>query len=351
MAGGRGTRFWPLSREAKPKQLISFTGQKTLLQETVDRIEPLVPLRKILIITGAAHAEEVIGQFPDLPKENVIIEPMGRNTAPCIGLAACHLKKKDPDAIMIVLPADHTITDHASFTDTLKTASETAQQGNYLVTIGIRPSAPETGYGYIEAGLPLAPGNRGTILKVASFREKPDFETARSFLERGTFYWNSGMFIWKVSSILEALERELPELYHELQAIEPSLGTLGEEKAVKKAYERICPVSIDYGVMEKAGNVILIPGDFGWNDLGSWDALMDFSPKDANGNVFRGTIINIDSTGSLIFAKEKPVAAVGVSNLIVVETEDAILVMRKGRSQDVKKAVDVLEKNNLKELL
>ncbi len=351
MAGGRGTRFWPLSRERRPKQLIDFTGRKTLIQETVDRIAPLVPLHNVLIVTGEAHAGEVAKQFPDLPKENILVEPVGRNTAPCIGLAAFFIKKKVPDSVMIVLPADHVIADNTAFIETLQAAAAAAEKGNYLVTIGIKPAAPETGYGYIEGGKPLSLVGDRSVLAVASFREKPDLKTARSFLERGTFYWNSGMFIWKVSSILEALQKELPDTYGELLSLEGALGTAGQEDAIRRAYERIRPVSIDYGIMEKADNVIMIPGAFGWNDLGSWDALMDVSQKDRAGNATRGRIVTVDTKDSLVLGTDKLVALVGVDNLIVIETEDALLILKRGHSQDVKKAVEILEQQGMKELL
>ena len=346
MAGGRGTRFWPRSRESKPKQLLNLTGEKTLIQETVDRISPLVPLKNVIIVTGAAHAEEIIAQFPSLPRENVIIEPRGRNTAPCIGLAALYLRKKDPDAIMVVLPADHMISNTAAFVDALSTAIFTARQGDYLITVGIKPEAPETGYGYIEGGGPFSSNANSSVLNVVSFREKPDLPTACSFLEKGTFYWNSGMFVWKVSSIMKALQRTLPGLYRELSTLEGTLGTHDENEALTHVYNRIDAISIDYGVMEKASNVLLVPGDFGWNDLGSWDALWNISEKDVKNNVVRGPVIAVDSCDSLVFAKDKLVTLVGVDNLIVVETDDAILILKRGRSQDVKHVVEILEKQN-----
>lgn len=348
MAGGRGTRFWPLSRESKPKQLLNLTGEKTLIQDTVERIAPLVPLENVRIVTGAAHAEEIIAQFPALPRKNVIVEPRGRNTAPCIGLAALSIKKVDPEAVMVVLPADHVISRTPAFIDALSTAISTARKGNYLVTVGIKPEAPETGYGYIEGGNPLSPDTGSPVLRVASFREKPDLPTARSFLEKGTFYWNSGMFVWKVSSIMKALQETLPGLYRELSMLEGTLGTPYENETIKAVYDRIEAISIDYGVMEKASNVLLVPGDFGWNDLGSWDALWDISEKDVNNNVVRGPVIMVDSCDSLVFAKDKLVTLVGVDNLIVVETDDALLILKRGHSQDVKNAVEILEEKNMK---
>ncbi len=348
MAGGRGTRFWPLSRESKPKQLLNLRGEKTLIQETVERIAPLVPLDNVLIVTGAAHADDVMAQFPTLPREQVLVEPRGRNTAPCIGLAALSIKKRDPEAVMVVLPADHVISRTPAFIDALSTAISTARKSNYLVTVGIKPEAPETGYGYIEGGDPLSPDTGSSVLRVASFREKPDLPTARSFLEKGTFYWNSGMFVWKVSSIMKALQETLPELYRELLMLEGTLGTPDENEAIKEAYDRIEAISIDYGVMEKASNVLIVPGDFGWNDLGSWDALWAISEKDGNNNVLRGNVITADACDSLVFSKDKLVTLVGVDNLIVVETDDALLILKRGHSQDVKNAVEILENREWK---
>jgi mannose-1-phosphate guanylyltransferase len=351
MAGGKGARFWPRSREKMPKHLLDILGERTIIRETVDRIRPLVPPERTLIVTGRSHAAEVIRQLPEIPAENILIEPVGRNTAPCIGLAALHIQKRVPDAVMLVLPSDHRIGDEETFRRVLEAAGRAASEGDALVTIGIRPTGPETGYGYIEQGDPLPNcGDAGTC-GVRSFREKPSLEQAQEFLRQGGFLWNSGMFVWKASTIIGAIRRFLPELHSGLTRIREALGTEEEEEIVGKVYSAQKAVSIDYGVMEKAEDVLVVPGDFGWSDLGSWDALWEVSGKDENGNAVRGPFVGIDSGDSLVHSSGKLVALVGVRDLIVVETDDALLICRRGRSQDVRKVVETLEKNNKKEYL
>ena len=349
MAGGRGTRFWPASRETRPKQFLAITGEKSLLQQTVDRILPLIPPEHIIVVTGEVCREETCRHLPELPAENIIAEPLGRNTAPCIGLAALFIRKKNPRGIMVVLPADHAVTNEDAFRGVITRAAAAAEPS--LVTIGIRPSLPETGFGYIERGEPAALSTDADIYRVAAFREKPDAETARSFLEKGTFYWNSGIFVWTIPVIMDAIAGNLPDLYGELLALEPTLGTDGEAAAIRAAYERISPVSIDYGVMEKTPNVLIVTGDFGWNDLGSWDALAELAPKDERGNVLRGTVVAVDTNNALVLGRGKLIALVGVEDIVVVEQDDAILVLKRGKSQDVRKVVDHLEHNDLKRFL
>ena len=351
MAGGKGTRFWPRSRERMPKHLLDILGERTILRETVDRIRPIVPADRTLVVTGRSHAAEVIRQLPEIPPENILIEPVGRNTAPCIGLAALHILSRIPDEVMLVLPSDHRIGDEEAFRRILLAAAGEAMQGDPLVTIGIRPTGPETGYGYIEQGDLSATFGDDGIYRVRSIREKPPRDEAERYLAQGGFSWNSGMFVWKASTILRAIERFLPDLHRGLMQIREAIGTDHEEEVVADIYAGLQPISIDYGVMEKAGEVLVIPGSFGWSDLGSWDALWEVSAKDANGNAVRGEFIGIDAADSLVHSPGKLVALVGVRDLLVVETEDALLVCRRGRSQDVRKVVEEIEKRGRKEYL
>lgn len=353
MAGGKGTRFWPKSRERMPKHLLDIVSERTIIQETIDRILPLIPAENILIVTGLSHADELMKQAPQIPEENIIIEPVGRNTAPCIGLAALHIKRKSPDAVMVVLPADHLINDAAQFRHLLSIAAEMAGCGDCLLTIGIKPTSPETGYGYIEQGALNATVKGEDIYEVKSVREKPALEQAKAFLEKGGFYWNSGMFIWRVDAILRAIEQWLPDIHEGLLRIEKSIGTDREKEIVDRVYRDIKPVSIDYGVMEKADNVLLIRGAFGWSDMGSWDSLWEVSEKDENGNAAHvsGLFVGVEAKNTLIHSPRKLVALVGVEDLIVVETEDSLLICKRGRSQDVKKVVESLEVKNMKEYL
>jgi mannose-1-phosphate guanylyltransferase len=334
-----------------PKHLLDIQGEQTIIRETVDRIRPLVPPERILIVTGRSHAAELIRQLPEIPAENILIEPVGRNTAPCIGLAALHIQKRVPDAVMLVLPSDHRIGDEITFRRVLDAAGKVAAEGNSLVTIGIRPTGPETGYGYIERGEPFPAGVDREICRVRSIREKPPLEQAREFLRQERFLWNSGMFVWKASTILSAIKRFLPELHEGLLQIREALGTEREEQAVGDIYAGLKAVSIDYGVMEKAEDVLVVPGDFDWSDLGSWDALWNVSGRDENGNAVRGDFVGIDAGDCLVHSRGKLVALVGVRDLLVVETDDALLICRRGRSQDVRKVVEALEKDGLKEYL
>ena len=351
MAGGKGSQFWPRSREKVPKHLLDIQGERTIIRETVDRIRPLVPPERTLIVTGRSHAAELIRQLPEIPAENILIEPVGRNTAPCIGLAALHIQKRVPDAVMLVLPSDHRIGDEAEYRRVLEAAGKTAAEGKPLLTIGIRPTGPETGYGYIEQGDPVSTIDGREIHRVRAIREKPHIGQARAFLQRGGFLWNSGMFIWKARTILDAIRQFLPDLHEGLLQIGDALGTDREEQVVGDIYAALKSVSIDYGVMEKAEEVLVVPGDFGWSDLGSWDALWEVSVKDEAGNTVRGEFIGVDAGNCLVHSPEKLVALVGVRDLLVVETDDALLICRRGRSQDVRKVVEILETKGLKEYL
>ena len=353
MAGGRGTRFWPRSREKKPKHLLDITSEKTIIQETVDRIKTLISPNNILVVTGKKHARALIKQLPEIPSRNIIIEPEGKNTAACIGLAALHIRKIVSDDIMVVLPSDHAIADSRKFIDVLDAATKVAAQEDALVTIGIKPSGVQTGFGYIEQADSFQQIADEEVFRVKSIREKPDFQQAQAFVKNGNFYWNSGMFIWKASTILKEIAHWLPDLYAGLMKINEALGTPDEAAIVPRVYKRLASISIDYGVMEKADNVFMLRGDFGWSDVGSWDALWEISSKDIKGNVLTGggNAIFEGTEGSLVYSPKKLVALVGIKDLIVVETKDALLICKKGCAQNVKKVVEVLEEKHLKKYL
>jgi len=353
MAGGRGTRFWPRSREKKPKHLLDIVSDRTIIQETVDRIKPLIKPQNILIVTGRKHARELIRQLPEIPAKNILIEPIGRNTAACIGLAALHVQKKAKDDVMVVLPSDHGIADPVSYRKVIAAAAKAAAAEKALVTIGLTPASPHTGFGYMEGGTKAGTVSGQTLLHVKSFREKPDLREARAFLASGNFFWNSGMFIWKAKTILDEIQRFLPDLYSGLMTIKSSLGKDSEAKTVSTIYKQLASVSIDYGVMEKTEDVLMIPASFGWSDVGSWDTLWEISGKDAKGNASTrdSYVILEDTENALVCSPHKLVALVGMKDVIVVETKDALLVCKRGRSQDVKKIVDALEASRKNHLL
>jgi len=343
MAGGRGTRFWPRSRTTTPKQLLDITGEKTMIQQTVERILPVVDKENILIVTNMQQMEALKKQLPDIREDNIIAEPFGKNTAPCICLAAAKIIKQDPEAVMAVLPADHYMGDNNGFCDCISEAARVAVESSALVTIGISPDRPETGYGYIEFDQnSLSPVKNA--FNVISYHEKPDIDKAEYYLSRGNYLWNSGMFVWKAETILENIESLLPDIYKNIMSASAYFDKPEFDSALKKAYEKIESISIDYGVLEKAASVLTLKGDFGWNDIGSWSAIHDISKKDPNGNVFVGDIISIDSEDVLVYNKNKLTAIVGMKDVVVVETDDALLICSKDKVQDVRKVVDVLEK-------
>ena len=353
MAGGRGTRFWPRSREKKPKHLLDIVSDRTIIQETVDRIKPLIKPRNILIVTGKKHARELARQLPEIPAKNILIEPVGRNTAACIGLAAVHIQKKSNDDVMVVLPSDHGIADPAQYRKVIAAAALAAEKKNALVTVGLKPTSPHTGFGYMEGGGSAGKIDGKALLRVKAFREKPDLKQAEAFLKSGNFYWNSGMFIWKASTILDKIKHFLPDLHDGLMTIKASLGRAFETKTVSAVYKGLASISIDYGVMEKAQEVFMIPASFGWSDVGSWDTLWEISLKDQSGNAACGNSPALfeDTKNALVYSPDKLVALVGMKDVIVVETKDALLICKKGRSQDVKKIVDALEAGGKTHLL
>ena len=355
LAGGSGTRFWPLSRRKTPKQLISVFGGKSMLQRTVERVLPLKP-RRVMVVTNALQSEETARQVKEYRRRvsiDIIEEPVGRNTAPAIGLAASIVARYDPDGIMVTLPADHYIVGEEEFHAAVLRGREAALNG-YLVTMGVKPTRPETGYGYIEADTALR-GSAGPF-PVKRFVEKPSLEKAFAYLESGNFFWNSGMFIWKVDVILDNILAFMPELAKalaELSFTEDIWELEDFNVQIEAIYNEIKGESIDYGVMEKADNVVVIPANFGWSDVGSWSAVPEVIAADSNGNVIVKTRheITIDSGGCLVSGGDKLVALVGVKDIILVNTEDALLVCSKERAQDVKRVVEELEKRELTEYL
>ena len=340
MAGGRGERFWPKSRKNLPKQFLSLTNDgKTMIQLTVERILPLVAMEDIYIATNESYRELVKTQLPNLPEQNILCEPVGRNTAPCIGLGAMHIKAKYDDAMMIVLPSDHLIKQKTLFLKTLRNACEVAEMNSNLVTIGITPDYPETGYGYICYDENVSVGQ---AYKVAQFVEKPDLETAKTYLESGQYLWNSGMFIWKLSSILDKMEHLMPEMYQSLVAIKDAIGSEQEHSVLASEFAKMRSISIDYGILEHADDIYTVPGSFGWDDVGSWLAMERINPTNEYGNVLSGNLITINTKNCIVQGGEKLIAMVGLEDLIVVDTQDAILICQKGNAEDIKKVLENL---------
>ncbi len=352
MAGGVGTRFWPRSRAKNPKQVLNIIDHETMIQATYKRLEGLIDPSRIFVVTNIDQKELIKAQLPELTEDNFITEPVGRNTAPCIGLAATMIQQIEADSVMVVLPADHLITEAAEFRRLIQNAVEYVSQSEGLVTLGINPSYAATGYGYIQRGAQVKAFDHHAIYKVKTFAEKPNRETANRFLESGDFYWNSGMFIWKASTILKEIEDKLPELSEGLAELRSHIGKDDFQAVLEDVYRRIRGISIDYGVMQTAENVHVIPADMGWNDVGSWEVVYDIAEKDKSKNAGEyKEIFQVDSGENYIYAPEKLVALVGIRNLVVVETGDALLVCKKSRSQDVKDIVEQLKKSGWDEYI
>lgn len=344
MAGGRGERFWPKSRMNLPKQFLSLTGDgKTMIQLTVERIAPLVDIQDVYIATNESYRHLVLEQLPDLPEENILCEPVGRNTAPCIGLGAAHISKKYGDALMMVLPSDHLIKYEPIFRQTLQDACRVAEQGENLVTLGITPDEPETGYGYIKFN-PNVTLERAYA--VERFVEKPNLEKAKEYLASQEYLWNSGMFIWKVSTILNNIKSYLPEMYEGLETIKAAIGTEAQESVLKATFPGLQSVSVDYGIMEKAQNIYTLAGTFGWDDVGSWLAVGRIQKTNEFGNVVSGSVVSVNTRNCIIQGGSKLIATVGLSDIVVVDTEDALLVCNKENAGEIKKVLESLKITN-----
>ena len=349
MAGGRGRRLWPLSTSSRPKQFVELDGQ-SLLSRTYRRVRDFLPPERIMVVTGAGQGNLVLEQTPDIPTQNVIEEPVGKNTAPCLGLAAVLsesvLEVPPSESVMLALPADHLISDQSAFRDTISRCVSAAREYESLVTIGIRPTRPATGYGYIESG-PEVDESTG-VREVLSFTEKPDSDRAERFLSSGNYYWNSGSFVWKTDVILNKLKKHLPKLLSSLSRIREAYS-LGDDrkKVLSEEYSAIEAISIDYGILEESSDRLVIPASMGWNDVGDWASMGVFFDRDEKENAIEGDVLTADSSDNLLYnSEQKPLVAIGLDEFVVVNTEDGILVMEKSKAQELKPIVDVLEEDN-----
>ena len=347
MAGGSGSRFWPLSRQTNPKQLLNLSGKNIMINETIDRLQPGIRPENILIVTSAQQVEKILQATGSrIQQNNVIKEPAARNTAACIGLAAIEIIRRCGDGIMCVFPADHYISNEDEFRSIVAQAIICANETNQLVTIGLKPTFPSTGYGYIRFEDDESP-----IKKVQRFIEKPDAETAKIYVNSGHYVWNSGMFIWKASIILERFKQLLPDIHADLMKIKAAFNTDQEKSVLQDVYTNIRKISIDYGIMEKSEDIVVIPADFGWNDVGSWDMLNVLHPQDASGNITIGDVNCINTQNAVVYSTGKHISVIGVDDIIVVETADAVMVCKKSEAQNVKSAVERLTQEGRYELL
>jgi len=347
MAGGIGARFWPLSRRDNPKQFLSLTGSLSLIEETMNRVRRLSDPEDIYIITSQKYTDRLQGLFSDIPAANIIYEPVQRNTAPCIGLAAAVIQKRSPGSVMAVFPADHLIGNEKAFTTCVVEAAQIATERDVLVTIGVEPDRPETGYGYIQTAGEINPGCR----RVRTFAEKPNLATAQRFLESGDFLWNAGIFIWRTDFFVENLRKHLEEVHDVIEEIQEAVDTPDFNSVLQQAFPRSPSVSVDHGILEISTQVAVIHADFPWSDVGTWQEAYLRSQKDTDDNVIQGEVITVNSTGSYVQGDKRLIALVGVKDVVVIDTGDAILVADRNKVQDVGKVVELLRDEERTEYL
>lgn len=351
MAGGRGERFWPKSRNDNPKQFLNLVGEGTMLQQTVARIEPLIAVQQVFVSTAVDYVAKVREQLPELPVGNIIIEPMGRDTAAGIGFAALHLERLDPQGIMVVLPADHLITGTVRYIEVLETAVAVAKREDCAVTIGIQPTRPDTGYGYINFGGKAKVINGNPVYKALAFTEKPNLERAQDFLMEGSYLWNSGMFVWKLATIRKLIAEHMPQLHLGLEKIKAAFDTPKEEKVTFEVFQDLKKISVDFGIMEKADKVYVVPGDFGWDDIGSWPALARVLPVDKENNLLLGRVVARNTRDCVIESPNKLMATVGINGLVIIDTTDAMLICPKDKVSEIKFLLQTIQEKSLKKYL
>jgi mannose-1-phosphate guanylyltransferase len=350
LAGGSGTRFWPLSRRKNPKQLLELFGRGTMVEQSVARIAPCIPAERIYVFTNEILKARIRRLLPQIPADQIVAEPVGRNTAPTIGLAGHEVLSRDPEGIMIVLPSDHVISKPAAFRQIMREACGWASGAGRTVVLGLKPTGPETGYGYVRIGDLAGKLGHCEIYGVRNFTEKPPLKTARRYVASGKYLWNGGMFIWRADTVLESFAKHQPTMSQTLRKLAEA-GGFRNAAAFRRLFPKLESISIDFGIMEKISGVFAVPADIGWNDVGSWSVVYNLNDKDPEGNVLPRNSFSLNSRGNLVRSEEKFVATVGVQNLVIVETPDALLVCTRDAAQDVGKIVKELSERGLTELL
>ncbi|CAN7636656.1 mannose-1-phosphate guanylyltransferase [Paenibacillus sp. LjRoot56] len=352
LAGGGGTRFWPLSRQEIPKQLLNISGNDIMLNDTIERFKGIIPQENTVIVTNRSQAvlmESIM--HSSVSKSNILIEPVARNTAASILFAALSIEKSHGDSLMVVLPSDHYITDEEQFRLTLDEACTVAMETDKIVTIGIKPTFPSTGYGYIAFDKEPISSNPVAVYEVSEFVEKPNFQKAQGYLSSGNYLWNSGIFIWKTSVIIDNFKRYLPRLYKTMLPISDYLGTDQADEIITNIYPTLQNISIDYGILERSDEVVVLSGQFGWNDIGSWDALGSIFPPDPSGNIIKANHMGIDTRNSIIYGNGRLITTIGIDGFIIADTGDALLICPKDKAQSVKDIVDLLKEKGMTEYI
>lgn len=345
IAGGSGTRLWPKSRKGKPKQFQNLYSENSMLQDTVRRLEPLIPQENVFVIAGRTHKPIIEEQLPWINPDNVIGEPMGKDTAPAVGVIATLIHHRDPSAVILVSPADHVILREEAFRRLLEVGEQVASEASNIVTIGIKPAAPETGYGYIQMSENLRHFDGVEVREVISFKEKPDLITAEEYVSSWQYVWNSGMFIWSAKTIVDLFEAHSPQIHKLLMQYDKAIGTPDEAKVFDEIYEQFPRISVDYAILENAKDIFVIPASIGWSDLGAWSSLREIKIPDEHGNVILGEHVGIDTHSCLIHGEpDRLIATIGLDNLVIVDTGDALLVLPAGRSQEIKELLEEVKK-------
>jgi len=339
MAGGRGERFWPLSRRSCPKQFLDLDGNGSLLNRTLRRVMQLIPPERIYVVTSREYRDLVLKESPFVPESNILLEPVPRNTAPCLGLAGAYISLRYPEATMVVLPADHSVSEEKEFQRVLRKAIKLAKKGREIITLGVEPSRVETGYGYIQLGQRV----ERCVYKVSRFVEKPDEQRAAAFIKDGSHLWNSGIFVWEMSLFNRLMQLYLPDLYSNIQKVCRFIGTSLESDILEQVYAHLDPVSIDYGILEKTKDILVIKCSIGWDDLGSWSSLESVLSPDSSGNIILGNVVEFETAGCIMHADKGIVSAVGVKDLVIVKNGDAVLVCRKDMAQNIKELVALIK--------
>ncbi len=354
LAGGSGTRLWPKSRKKAPKHLLQLTSSQSMIQETAQRLNGLMPPDHIFVVTNALHKAAIVEQLPEVPADNVIAEPSGKNTAWAMGLGAYYIAKHNPNAVIVNLAADHVISDMAKFSDLVQTACQAAKLGDYLISIGIVPTMPHTGLGYIKRGDEFQQVNGQTVYKVGKFVEKPDLETAKEFVASGHYFWNANLYTWQASSIKAALAKHAPQVHAGLEKVDAAIGSGTELQVLEEVYGQAEDTQIDKGVSEKADNLLMIEGNFGWDDIGDWNVLYKILAKSKGDNVVLGNkenVMALDTSGSLIHTDGRLIATIGLTDVVIIDTPNALLVCSRDKAQDVKKIVEKLKEEDKGEYL